>query len=91
MDRRFREAGATMTMHDSKVYLAWANSLSRLLNQLGLAGAPERTPTLAEIIGATVVRTPGTPRAPFPAVAVPSAGSPPTTTAFAPADPNVLE
>jgi hypothetical protein len=32
MDRLFAESGS-MTAHDSRVYLAWANSLARLLRQ----------------------------------------------------------
>jgi hypothetical protein len=51
MDRRFAETGET-TAHDSRTYLAWANSYSRLLRQLGLKGAAERPPTLAEVIAA---------------------------------------
>jgi len=49
MDRQFVETGA-MTEHSSRTYLAWSNSYSRLLRQLGLAGAKERPPTLAEIL-----------------------------------------
>jgi hypothetical protein len=84
-------AGQPLSDHGSRRYLAWNNALVRTLARLGLQGAAKSAPTLAEIIGATAVGTPSTPRAPFPAVAVPSAGSPPLTTAFAPADPNALE
>jgi hypothetical protein len=52
MDRAFAEAGGKMTLHDSRTYLAWANSYSRLLRQLGLRGAPERGPTLADYLAA---------------------------------------
>ena len=38
MDRRFA-ATHTMTEHDSKMYLAWANATARMLAQLGLKGA----------------------------------------------------
>lgn len=49
MDKKFAETG-TQTEHDSRVYLAWSNSLSRLLRQLGLKGAPERAPRLEDIL-----------------------------------------
>ncbi len=49
MDRKFAETGA-MTEHDSRTYLAWANSYTRLLKQLGMKGAPERAPSLADIM-----------------------------------------
>lgn len=52
MDRTFAETGGKMTLHDSRTYLAWANSYSRLLRLLGLKGAPERGPSLAEILAA---------------------------------------
>jgi hypothetical protein len=38
MDRKFAATGSTMTDHDSRTYLAWANSYSRLLRLLGLEG-----------------------------------------------------
>ena len=38
MDRKFAETGA-QTDHDSKTYLAWANSFARLMTRLGLEGA----------------------------------------------------
>jgi len=43
MDRRFAETG-TQTEHDSRTYLAWANSYSRMLAKLGIA-APKGHPT----------------------------------------------
>lgn len=49
MDKRFAETGA-QTDHDSRTYLAWANSLSRLLRQLGLRGAAEKAPTLQDYV-----------------------------------------
>jgi hypothetical protein len=50
--------------HASRDYLAWSNSLVRLLRQLGLQGAAERPPSLAEILARPVMRaaTPATPR-----------------------------
>jgi hypothetical protein len=51
MDRRYAETGE-MTAHDSRTYLAWANSYSRLLRQLGLKGAPAPVMTLAEHLAA---------------------------------------
>lgn len=47
MDRKFAETGA-QTDHDSRTYLAWSNSLSRLLCRLGIKGAAQRGPSLAE-------------------------------------------
>jgi hypothetical protein len=43
MDRRFAELGK-QTDHDSRTYLAWSNSLTRTLAQLGVAGAVEKPP-----------------------------------------------
>ncbi len=43
MDRKFTET-EQQTEHDSRTYLAWANSLSRLLRQLGLKVAPPPLP-----------------------------------------------
>ena len=40
-----------MTDYNSRMYLAWANSYSRLLRQLCLRGAPAKPQTLADIIG----------------------------------------
>jgi hypothetical protein len=39
MDRKFSE-NDILTDHDSRTYLAWSNSLSRLMRQLGLKAAP---------------------------------------------------
>lgn len=47
MDARMMRSGE-MTDHDGKQYLAWANSVARMLAQLGLQGAPPRQKTLAE-------------------------------------------
>ena len=52
MDRAFAEAGGAMTAHDSRTYLAWANSYARLLRQLGLRDAPAPVPTIAELLAA---------------------------------------
>jgi len=49
MDRKFAKIGE-MTEHDSRTYLAWSNSYSRLLRQLGLKGAAEKPQSLAEIL-----------------------------------------
>jgi hypothetical protein len=49
MDRKFAATGE-MTAHDSRTYLAWANSYSRLLARIGIKGPPERrAASLAEI------------------------------------------
>jgi hypothetical protein len=55
MDRRFAEAG-TFTEHDSRTYLAWSNSYTRALRHLGLTGAAERSPTLAEHLAAAAAK-----------------------------------
>ena len=47
MDRRTAQ-GRALTPHDSRVYLAWANSLSKLLRHLGLKGAAARPKVLAD-------------------------------------------
>ena len=58
MDRKFAETGE-QTEHDSRVYLAWANTFSRLLRQLGLAAAPARVPTLQEYLAEKVPQRDG--------------------------------
>src|SRR3954452_7335580 len=55
MDKRFAETGAR-TDHDSNVYLAWSNSIVRLLRDLGAAKVKGRSPpSVAELL-----RDPGT-------------------------------
>ncbi len=49
MDRRHAEAGE-MTVHDSNVYLAWANALTRTLTALGLKTIKQRPQTLVELL-----------------------------------------
>ena len=50
MDRKFAETGA-QTDHDSRTYLAWSNSLTRTLAQLGVEGATTaREPTIADLL-----------------------------------------
>jgi hypothetical protein len=49
MDRRFAETDA-QTDHDTRTYLAWANSYARLLAQLGLKATPPPRPTLREYL-----------------------------------------
>jgi len=39
-----------MTAHDSRTYLAWTNALTRLMRQLGMTGAAQRPPSLADHI-----------------------------------------
>jgi hypothetical protein len=60
MDRDFA-AGCVQTEHDSRTYLAWSNSFTRTLRELGLKGAAERSPNLLQehIIG-RYSRTPAT-------------------------------
>jgi len=49
MDQDFIQTGRR-SAHASRDYLAWSNSLVRLLRQLGLKGASTPGPTLAEIM-----------------------------------------
>jgi len=50
MDSAFAERGA-QSAHDTRTYLAWNNSLTRLLRQLGVKGVAEKAPSLADIMG----------------------------------------
>ncbi len=47
MDRRFAET-KQQTEQDSRVYLAWTNTLSKTLRHLGLEGPPAKTKTLQD-------------------------------------------
>ena len=50
MDRKFAETGA-QTDHDSRTYLAWSNSLTRTLAQLGVESATTaREPTIVDLL-----------------------------------------
>ena len=49
MDRDFA-AGCVQTEHDSRTYLAWSNSLTRTLRELGIKGVAERTPSLQDYL-----------------------------------------
>jgi hypothetical protein len=42
--------GSAMSDKDAKAYLGWNNTVSRMLRQLGLKGAANRGPTLADYI-----------------------------------------
>jgi hypothetical protein len=44
-----KQASGGYTEHDARAYLAWTNTLTRLMRQLGMKGAIERPRTLAEI------------------------------------------
>ena len=48
MDRRIGLAGDEFSERDARHYLAWANSLSRLLSRIGIEPAAATTPTLNE-------------------------------------------
>jgi len=52
MDRKFAETGA-QTELDSRTYLAWSGSLSRVLRDLGMNGPPARGPSLSDYIADT--------------------------------------
>jgi hypothetical protein len=51
MDAAFVDNGG-QSAHDAKQYLAWANAITRLLGRLGIKGAAEKPPSLAELLGA---------------------------------------
>jgi hypothetical protein len=51
MDRDFA-AGCVQTEHDSRTYLAWSNSLTRTLRELGVKAVSERAPNLQEFLAA---------------------------------------
>ncbi len=48
MDRQFAETGA-MSEHASRTYLAWSNSLTRTLREIGFKSAPPPRKTLADL------------------------------------------
>lgn len=49
LDAKAADAGA-MSDHASKQYLAWSNSLTRTLRELGLKPAAEKPPSLADYL-----------------------------------------
>jgi hypothetical protein len=51
MDRDFADGGV-LTEHDSRTYLAWSNSLTRTLRELGLKGAVDKPPSLQDYLAA---------------------------------------
>jgi len=48
-DRRALESGGPLTERDSRSYLAYSNSLTRLLARLGIKGAKPAPPTIADV------------------------------------------
>lgn len=64
LDAAFAERGS-QSAHDGRQYLAWSNSLSRLLRQLGMKGAAERPASLGDYLAARAT----------PAAAVPAKAS----------------
>jgi hypothetical protein len=56
MDRKFCQTGA-QTDHDSRTYLAWANTYARSLRQLGMEGVKQRGPTLTEHFAARTAQS----------------------------------
>ncbi len=86
MDRKFAE-GCEQTLHDSRTYLAWSGSYTRLLGRLGLEpAAPPVVPLAAQLAasppGAAWNRPPGPVQPPGP-VAAPPAAEPPMAPAVA--------
>lgn len=49
-------AGRAMTEHDSRTYLAWSNSLTRTLREIGLKGAIEAPKSLEQIAAERAAR-----------------------------------
>lgn len=58
LDTEFGARG-TQSAHDGRQYLAWSNSLSRLLRQLGLKGVAQQPPSLGDYLAGRA--TPATP------------------------------
>jgi hypothetical protein len=58
MDRDFA-AGCAQTEHDSRTYLAWSNSLTRTLRELGLKAVSERPPSLRDYLAGRAAPTSG--------------------------------
>jgi hypothetical protein len=44
------KAGGSMTEHDANQYLAWTNTLTRLMRQMGLKAADEPGETIADYL-----------------------------------------
>jgi hypothetical protein len=55
MDRKFCQTGA-QTDHDSRTYLAWANTYARSLRQFGMESVKRPGPTLADHFAARTAR-----------------------------------
>lgn len=49
MDRAFAASGV-QSDHDSRTYLAWSNSLTRTMRELGVKGVAERQPNLKDYL-----------------------------------------
>jgi hypothetical protein len=60
MDERMFEAGE-LSDHAGRQYLAWANSVSRMLQALGLQAVEPKAPTLKDHIAALQAKAGGTP------------------------------
>ncbi len=91
MDRKFAEGGE-QTLHDSRTYLAWSGSYTRLLARLGLEAAPAPVVSLADRLAASPAaaawsRPPGPVQPPGPVTAPPAAEPPlaPAVAALVPA------
>jgi hypothetical protein len=50
LDARSLKAGS-MSDHDQKQYLAWSNSLVRVLRDLGIEAAAQKSRSLSDIVG----------------------------------------
>jgi hypothetical protein len=83
MDRRFAETGA-QTDHDSRTYLAWANSYARLLRQLGFAAPKEHAQSLTDYLAAKAASEPHTAPGASPRHSTAPASSPSVASSGAP-------
>jgi len=52
MDERSLAGDHVFTTHDHLHYVSWSNALARLLSRLGIEGAAQKPPSLAEHIAA---------------------------------------
>lgn len=52
LDEKVLKAAGSMTEHDTRQYLAWTNTLTRLMRDMGMRGKAEKAPSLADHIAA---------------------------------------
>jgi hypothetical protein len=84
MDRKFAAAGATMTDHDQRCYLAWCNTFGRMLSRLGMQAAPPKQTNLADYLSAKPAAPPASEAQTRVAVPPHDPPAPPPSPAVAP-------